>query len=40
MISTSAFGIQATSDNAYLLDYGISSQDVLTSFVAVGTGPA
>lgn len=29
-----SFGIQATSDNAYLLDYGISTQDVLTSFIA------
>jgi LPS-assembly protein len=29
-----SFGLQATSDNGYLLDYGISSQDVLTSFIS------
>jgi LPS-assembly protein len=28
------FGLQLASDNGYLLDYGISSQDVLVSFIA------
>ncbi len=32
---TLSFGIQSVSDNSYLLDYGISSQDLLDSFVAV-----
>lgn len=32
---TLRFAIEAVSDNAYLLDYGISSQDVLTSFIEV-----
>ena len=31
---TLTFGIQGVSDNAYLLDYGISDQDRLDSFVA------